>query len=141
MWRRYKDGIFKTEVGPKNGKKLYTMEKTGVVLENVWYLSTADPFPLQKTRMMTQKIEFFVLFFFSIGEVQSHLNVPVSPECQYASMYICDKVKAIQQCPSNSLYWYNLVQITHVVSPGLEEHMRQCKHLEGCKRLHKCECK
>lgn len=42
--------------------------ETGVVLENVWYLSTADPSPLQKTRMMTQKIEFFVLFFFSIGE-------------------------------------------------------------------------
>lgn len=84
-----KDGIFKIEVGPKNGKRLYTME-TGVVLENVWYLSTADPSPLQKTRMMTQKIEFFVLFFFQYrGSIESLkcTSIPWS-----VSMPVCTSV-------------------------------------------------
>ena len=79
----------------------YTQWKQELCLKMCGIYQQQILLPLQKTRMMTQKIEFFVLFFFQYrGSIESFKCTSIPLECQYASMYICDKVKAIQQCPS-----------------------------------------
>lgn len=75
--------------------------ETGVVLENVWYLSTADPSAIAEDQNDDSENRIFCFIFFQYrGSIESFKCTSIPLECQYASMYICDKVKAIQQCPS-----------------------------------------
>ena len=56
------------EVGKKKTERCYTQWKQELCLKMSGICEQHILLPVQKTRMMTQKIEFFILFFSSIGE-------------------------------------------------------------------------